>query len=60
MEKSALLFEYIYQTAQDEMNDLSVETLCDIAGASRYWYYVWGRQVLTDNVGKRKTEQILE
>ena len=39
MGKAAPLFEIIYQTAQDEMSDLSVETLCDIAGVSRSGYY---------------------
>ena len=41
MGKAAPLFEIIYQTAQDEKNDLSVETLCDIAGVSRSGYYAW-------------------
>lgn len=41
MGKAAPLFEIIYQTAQDEKNDLSVESLCDIAGVSRSGYYAW-------------------
>lgn len=41
MGKAAPLFEIIYQTAQNERNDLSVETLCDIAGVSRSGYYAW-------------------
>lgn len=41
MRKAAPLFEIIYQTAQEEKNDLSVETLCDIAGVSRSGYYAW-------------------
>ena len=41
MGKAAPLFEIIYQTAQDEKNDLSVETLCDIVGVSRSGYYAW-------------------
>ena len=41
MGKAAPLFEIIYQTAQDENNDLSIETLCDIAGVSRSGYYSW-------------------
>lgn len=41
MGRAAPLFEIIYQTAQDKENDLSVETLCDIAGVSRSGYYAW-------------------
>lgn len=41
MGKATPLFEVIYQTAQDKKNDLSVETLCDIAGVSRSGYYAW-------------------
>lgn len=40
-EKAVPLFEVIYQTAQDEKNDLSVETLCDIARVSWSGYYAW-------------------
>lgn len=41
MGKAAPLFEIIYQTVQDERNDISVETLCEIAGVSRSGYYAW-------------------
>ena len=41
MGKVAPLFEIIYQTVQDERNDISVETLCEIAGVSRSGYYAW-------------------
>ena len=41
MGKAAPLFEIIYQTVQDEKNDLSIATLCDIAGVSRSGYYAW-------------------
>lgn len=41
MGKSAPLFEIIYQTVQENKNDLSVETLCEMAGVSRSGYYAW-------------------
>ena len=41
MGKSAPMFEIIYQTVQDNENDLSVEMLCEMAGVSRSGYYAW-------------------
>ncbi|MDO4651082.1 MAG: IS3 family transposase [Eubacteriales bacterium] len=45
MGKSAPLFEVIYQTAQEEGNDLSIELLCEIAGVSRSGYYAWVKAI---------------
>lgn len=41
MGKPAPVFEIIYQTVQDNENDLSVEMLCEVAGVSRSGYYAW-------------------
>ena len=38
---SAPLFEIIYNTVQENDNDLSIELLCEIAGVSRSGYYAW-------------------
>ena len=45
MGKSAPLFEIIYNTAQDNDNDLSIELLCEIAGVSRSGYYAWVKAI---------------
>jgi transposase InsO family protein len=41
MGKSAPVFEIIYQTVQENNNELSVEMLCEMAGVSRSGYYAW-------------------
>ncbi len=45
MGRSAPLFEIIYNTAQDNDNDLSIELLCEIAGVSRSGYYAWVKAI---------------
>lgn len=41
MEKSNSKFEIIHETIQKSNNQLSVKTLCEIAGVSRSGYYNW-------------------
>ena len=41
MGKSASIFEIIYQTVQENNNEVSVEMLCEMAGVSRSGYYAW-------------------
>ena len=41
MGKSAPVFEIIYQTVQENNNELNVEMLCEMAGVSRSGYYAW-------------------
>ena len=41
MGKSAPVFEIIYQTVQENNNELSVEMLCEMSGVSRSGYYAW-------------------
>ena len=43
--RSAPLFEIIYDTAQKNDNDLSIELLCEIAGVSRSGYYAWVKAI---------------
>ena len=45
MGRSAPLFEIIYDTAQKNDNDLSIELLCEIAGVSRSGYYAWVKAI---------------
>ena len=59
MGKSAPMFEIIYQTVQDNDNDLSVEMLCGMAGVSRSGYYAWWQLFQVEHAEKRKIEQIL-
>ena len=42
---SAPLFEIIYNTVQENDNDLSIELLCEIAGVSRSGYYAWVKAI---------------
>jgi len=41
MGKSAPVFEIIYQTVQENNNELSATMLCEMAGVSRSGYYAW-------------------
>ncbi|MEE5991280.1 MAG: IS3 family transposase [Lachnospiraceae bacterium] len=45
MGRSAPLFEIIYNTVQENDNDLSIELLCGIAGVSRSGYYAWVKAI---------------
>lgn len=45
MGKSALLFEVIHNTVQENGNGLSVDLLCEMAGVSRSGYYAWVKAI---------------
>lgn len=56
MGKAAPLFEIIYQTVQEQENDLSVEMLCKMAGVSRSGYYAWVAAI-PDRARREKEDQ---
>lgn len=45
MGKVAPLYEIIYDTVSQADNDLIVELLCEISGASRLGYYYWVKTI---------------
>ena len=41
MEKASTKFEIIHTALQKEDNQLDIQTMCQLAGVSRSWYYRW-------------------